>query len=338
MLVAAITSAVILGFIGLSVTKLNSFMFRSLDTSGISRQAQEYASARADVVKGIKYSELQSMAKKSIDGSKGYYEEVLLGGEVTVPEDSSMMKRNLTINVYKDSETIPRASLVVPRYSSGDSTGQYVVNNAFTAEKSKKLSLDVDKNNRFVAADDKGNSQKLLSSITEIYKGDLNNLKETGIFSGSNLGNAPDTGAYSIENIRQSDVSGVYVNQRVTKFNEDKTYTRQCRNGTWSAWSEFGGGGGGTKVFYGTIQAGDTSNSYEKKVYIPLPDGYSREQCKYIVWAPKVNVRGEYQDVSGWNLSVDQNTGQVFTYMRNGYGDTEHTYSVRANYLIFAQK
>lgn len=47
MLVAAITSAVILGFIGLSVTKLNSFMFRSLDTSGISRQAQEYASARA---------------------------------------------------------------------------------------------------------------------------------------------------------------------------------------------------------------------------------------------------------------------------------------------------
>ena len=42
MFVAAITSAVILGFIGLSVTKLNSMVFRSLDTSGISRQAQDY--------------------------------------------------------------------------------------------------------------------------------------------------------------------------------------------------------------------------------------------------------------------------------------------------------
>ena len=298
MFVAAITSAVILGFIGLSVTKLNSMVFRSLDTSGISRQAQEYASARADMVKGIKYSELQGMSKKSIDGSKGYYEEVLLGGEVTVPEDSSMMKRNLTINVYKDSETVPRASLVVPRYSSGDSTGQYVVNNAFNAEKSKKLSLDVDKNNRFVAADDKGNSQKLLSNITETYKGDLNNLKETGIFSGSNLGNAPDTGAYSIENIRQSDVSGVYVNQRVTKFNENKTYTRQCRNGTWSAWSEFGGGNSNLKITYGYI--GDngrynwnpkTGEKYDKTFKydvpwggtLPVPEGFTREQCHFIV-------------------------------------------------------
>lgn len=335
MLVAAITSAVILGFIGLSVSKLNSMMFRSLDTSGISRQAAEYASARADMVKGIKYSELQSISKTSIKGSNGYYEEVLLGTEETVPEDSSMMKRNMTVNVYKDYETIPRASLVVPRYSSGDSTGQYVVNNAFNAETSKKLFLDVDKNNRFVAADDKGNSQKLLSSIAETYKGDLNNLKETGIFTGSNLGNAPDTGAYSIENIRQSDVSGVYVNQRVTKFNEDKTYTRQCRNGSWSPWMEFGSGGGGIKVFYGTI-----TGSYRylwgniNKVYIPLPEGYTREQCKYIVWISKISGK----DIYGWDLSVDQNTGEVWTDYYTDNGGDISVNRVRANYLIFAQK
>lgn len=286
------------------------------------------------MVKGIKYSELQGMTKKFIDGSKGYYEEVLLGGEVVVPEDSSMMKRNLTINVYKDSETIPRASLVVPRYSSGDSTGQYVVNNAFTAEKSKKLSLDVDKNNRFVAADDKGNSQKLLSSIAETYKGDLNNLKETGIFTGSNLGNAPDTGAYSIENIRQSDVSGVYVNQRITNFNEDKTYTRQCRNGSWSPWAEFGGGGGGLKIF-----TGELGFEFFKPRYIPLPEGYTREQCKYAAWIKSAKDTS----ISGFSLTINQGNGLVEAKV---YRDASGSHSGNSfspsnaviEYLVFAQK
>ena len=330
LLIMTVVSAAIIGLTAVSLVKLNHISFNSVSSNNIAIQAQQYAEARAKIVKTTSYYDLKSLPKTIISESNGFFEEVVLGEEITLPEDSNMMKRNMIVKIYKDNETLPRASIVVPRYSSSDFNGVYVVNNAFNDEESKKLFLDVNKNNRFIVADDKGNSQKLLSNIAETYKGDLNNLRETGIFSGSNLGNAPDSGAYSIENIRQSDVSGVYVNQRVTKFNENKTYTRQCRNGNWSTWSELGGGSVNFTITTGSVCDGE---------YIPIPKGFTRSQCKYAIWPLKMIDSDRSYSTDSWHYChVDQDTGLVSAYYRYSAGYIIRGQHCTVQYLCFASK
>lgn len=69
-----------------------------------------------------------------------------------------------------------------------------------------------------------------------------------------------------------------------------------------------GGSGSQVAVTAGTINNGKT---------IPVPDGFTREQCHYAVWPLKV-----YEVIDGadyFELSVDQNTGVVRVYTNGGY-------------------
>ena len=73
------------------------------------------------------------------------------------------------------------------------------------------------------------------------------------------------------------------------------------------------------------VTAGNITNNQ----YIPIPDGYTREQCKYAVWltySAEVVEGAEY-----WYSSVDQNTGLVRA-SHTGIGN------MPAQYLCIATK
>lgn len=85
-------------------------------------QAQQYAASKAELVKAEKYSDLTAQTKSIISNSNTFYDEVIIDDETDYPDNDKIKQKDVTINVYSNTETLPRASLKLTRYSVSNGT------------------------------------------------------------------------------------------------------------------------------------------------------------------------------------------------------------------------
>ena len=100
-----------------SVAKISQASQNSIGSSKVALQAQQYAASKAELVKAEKYSDLTAQTKSIISNSNTFYDEVIIGDEADYPDNDKIKQKDVTINVYSNSETLPRASLKFTRYS-----------------------------------------------------------------------------------------------------------------------------------------------------------------------------------------------------------------------------
>ena len=99
------------------VAKISSVSQSSIASSKIALQAQQYAGAKAELVKAEKYSDIAAQTKTKISNSDTFYDEVLVGDEQDYPDNNKIQQKEITINVYNSNESLPRATLKFNRYS-----------------------------------------------------------------------------------------------------------------------------------------------------------------------------------------------------------------------------
>ena len=105
-----------------SVAKISQASQNSIGSSKVALQAQQYAASKAELVKAEKYSDLTAQTKSIISNSNTFYDEVIIGDETDYPDNDKIKQKDVTINVYSNSETLPRASLKFTRYSVSNDT------------------------------------------------------------------------------------------------------------------------------------------------------------------------------------------------------------------------
>ena len=110
----ALVGAAVVGITSLSIAKANSIAISSMGSNKVALQAQQYASAKGELIRATKYSDLTAQNKSDI-GNTGFQDEVVVGTETAY--DATTMKKDVTIRVYRTGESVPRSSLVVTRYS-----------------------------------------------------------------------------------------------------------------------------------------------------------------------------------------------------------------------------
>ena len=98
----------------ISMAKVSQSTNNSLVSSGITAQAQSYASSEVELIKSKDYSDLQAQNRATISGSD-FQKEITLSNESDY--SSSIKQRTATIKVYKGSETVPRSQINLVRYS-----------------------------------------------------------------------------------------------------------------------------------------------------------------------------------------------------------------------------
>ena len=89
--------------------------FNSLGSSSIALQAQQYASAKADIIKATSYNKLEPQSKTAIQNSNSFYDAVELSPEESYSDE--IKQRTATIHVYLREEFTPRFTLKVVRTS-----------------------------------------------------------------------------------------------------------------------------------------------------------------------------------------------------------------------------
>lgn len=117
LLAVVLVLSVISSFMAVSVAKISQASQNSIGSSKVALQAQQYAASKAELVKAEKYSDLTAQTKSIISNSNTFYDEVIIGDETDYPDNDKIKQKDVTINVYSNSETLPRASLKFTRYS-----------------------------------------------------------------------------------------------------------------------------------------------------------------------------------------------------------------------------
>lgn len=109
--------ALVSSMLSLGMAKVSQAAMSSTNTNKTTSQAQQYAESKAGIIKSISYGNLASQSKSIISNSGDFYDEVVVGSESTYPSDEKIKQKECLIRVYKGSETVPRASLRLMRYS-----------------------------------------------------------------------------------------------------------------------------------------------------------------------------------------------------------------------------
>lgn len=115
--VVVIILALVSSMLSLGMAKVSQAAMSSTNTNKTTSQAQQYAESKAGIIKSISYGNLASQSKSIISNSGDFYDEVVVGNESTYPSDKKIKQKECLIRVYKGSETVPRASLRLMRYS-----------------------------------------------------------------------------------------------------------------------------------------------------------------------------------------------------------------------------
>lgn len=324
MLALGITVAVLTGLVAFSSVKINSSMLHSIESANVALQAQQYAAARADKLRGLSYKDLKELPKTSIKDSNGYFEEVTLGPETPSSENPDVMHRDLLVNVYKDNNSISSASLRIPVFSdnSGES-GNFVVNeandnsvnteydeNGYPFTRIERIGINLDgyggvylngyrrkENNLGFERD---YIYGLLSNVARhLPQGlSLNDITDTGVYQLWESINGHDPGYPMLKKGDGYDFLDRYVIvQSFGYFGTDKAkpvlqkatgmYNKRVaiRNRINGIWSEWKLKSTKNLMFFG----GNLSVDSSKIVQIPLPReaeevGLGREDCVYIIW------------------------------------------------------
>lgn len=122
LLAVVLVLSVISSFMAVSVAKISQASQNSIGSSKVVLQAQQYAASKAELVKAEKYSDLTAQTKSIISNSNTFYDEVIIGDETDYPDNDKIKQKDVTINVYSNTETLPRASLKFTRYSVSNGT------------------------------------------------------------------------------------------------------------------------------------------------------------------------------------------------------------------------
>ena len=125
--------------VGVSLSKLQSATFHGLFSSEKTMQAQRYASTKMDYLVYNGYNNLAEQSKKLISDST-FKDAVALGGIST--DDNGVSRRTVTVSVYSEDETQPRARIQQVFYS--NDANKYVTNGSSATS---SISMNYDKDN-----------------------------------------------------------------------------------------------------------------------------------------------------------------------------------------------
>ena len=143
----AIITCVLVSLMGVSLSRMQNASFQSLFSSEATMQAQHYAKTKMDYLVFNGYNKLAVQDKISIESTE-FKDSVALG---TVSSDSNGISHRLvTVNVYKDDETYPRATLKQVFYS--NDANKFVTNGS-SATSSISLNYDKDNNKLYALVD-----------------------------------------------------------------------------------------------------------------------------------------------------------------------------------------
>lgn len=98
----------------IGTAKITQAAINSTGSNKATLQAQQFASSEADLIKSISYTDLTAQSRADISDS-GFQKEVILSDESDYSEQ--IKQKTVTINVYKGSESFPRSTIKLTRYS-----------------------------------------------------------------------------------------------------------------------------------------------------------------------------------------------------------------------------
>lgn len=98
----------------IGTAKITQAAINSTGSNKATLQAQQFASSEADLIKSISYTDLTAQSRADISDS-GFQREVILSAESDYSEQ--IKQKTATINVYKGSESLPRSTIKLTRYS-----------------------------------------------------------------------------------------------------------------------------------------------------------------------------------------------------------------------------
>ena len=101
-------AAMIASGVAFSLAKLHTATMKTLESSKINIEAQQYGLAKAELLRSTSYDDVVSQNKTSVKNSNGFTDEVVVGAETDYSD--KVKQKVCTVNVYKDGETLPRFS------------------------------------------------------------------------------------------------------------------------------------------------------------------------------------------------------------------------------------
>ena len=114
LLAVVLILAVVSSVMSIGTAKITQAAINSTGSNKATLQAQQFASSEADLIKSISYTDLTAQSRADISDS-GFQREVILSAESDYSEQ--IKQKTATINVYKGSESLPRSTIKLTRYS-----------------------------------------------------------------------------------------------------------------------------------------------------------------------------------------------------------------------------
>lgn len=114
LLAVVLILAVVSSILSIGTAKITQAAINSTGSNKATLQAQQYAASEAELIKSISYADLTAQSRADISDS-GFQREVILSDESDYSEQ--IKQKTATINVYKGSESLPRSTIKLTRYS-----------------------------------------------------------------------------------------------------------------------------------------------------------------------------------------------------------------------------
>ena len=120
---SVIVGIVVVSALAVGLTKFLHITFTSTDSASATMQAQQYVRSEAELLHLVAYDDLKAVSKEAIKNSS-FKKEINLSGESNYSNRIKM--RDVTVNVYKDSELLPRATTTFSRYSASEGSNVFL--------------------------------------------------------------------------------------------------------------------------------------------------------------------------------------------------------------------
>ena len=114
LLAVVLVLAVVSSVMSIGTAKITQAAINSTGSNKATLQAQQFAASEAELIKSISYADLTAQSRADISDS-GFQKEILLSDESDYSEQ--IKQKTATINVYKGSESLPRSTIKLTRYS-----------------------------------------------------------------------------------------------------------------------------------------------------------------------------------------------------------------------------
>ena len=114
LLAVVLVLAVVSSILSIGTAKITQAAINSTGSNKATLQAQQFAASEAELIKSISYADLTAQSRADISDS-GFQKEVILSDESDYSEQ--IKQKTATINVYKGTESFPRSTIKLTRYS-----------------------------------------------------------------------------------------------------------------------------------------------------------------------------------------------------------------------------